>query len=289
MKKTMLMVLLIIFSGLVFVCQAVSLDQLIREKKTEELKEIIENKDQVNIRDNYGQTLLMIAVIEADFEIVKYLVNQGASLDARDYEENTVLHFAAETGNLKMLKFLVDNLEKKQKELAEEAKKAAEKKAAKEDVTKEEAAGEEEKPVVKVINRQGMTPLHIAAEMGHTKIAEYLVDKGADPEIRNRGDNNTPLDLALAADNLKIVKHLVAAGADPNTIDNQGNSLLHIFTKNGDLDMVKKLIKNEAEINSLSNQGETPLDIAQAKNYKSIEKFLKSQGGESGSCPDCQP
>lgn len=279
MRKITLMVLLIIFSGLVFICQAVPLDQLIREKKTEELKKIIEDKNQVNMRNNYGQSLLMVAAIEADFEMVKYLTNQGAMLDARDYEDNTVLHFAVESGNFKMLKFLVDNLEKKQKKMAEEAKEAAE----------EEVAEEEEKPVVEVINRQGMTPLHIAAEMGHIEIVKYLIDKGADPEIRNRGDNNTPLDLALAAGNLKIVKYLVAAGANPNTTDNQGNSLLHIFTKNGDLDMVKKLIKKGAEINSLSNQGRTSLDIAQTKNYKSIEKFFKSQGGESGSCPDCQP
>jgi ankyrin repeat protein len=274
MKKRVLIVFLTVFFGLNFICQGASFDELIRQGELEELKEHIEDKNEVNMANNYGQTLLMVAVIEVDFEIVKYLVNQGARLDARDYEDNTVLHFAVESGNFKMLKFLVDNLEKKQKELAGK---------------KEETAAEEEKPVVEVINRQGMTPLHIATEMGHTEITEYLIDKGADPEIKNRGDNQTPLDLALAAGNLKIVKYLIAGGASPNATDNQGNSLLHIFTENGDLDMVKKLLKDGAEINALSNQGETALDIAQAKNHKSIEQFLKSQGGEPGSCPDCQP
>ena len=35
-----------------------------------------------------------------------------------------------------------------------------------------------------------MTPLHVAAERGHPRIVEYLVDKGADIDIQDKNGVN---------------------------------------------------------------------------------------------------
>lgn len=42
----------------------------------------------------------------------------------------------------------------------------------------------------------GSTPLHAAALLGHSEIAEFLLQKGADPNIRN-SEGHTALDYAL--------------------------------------------------------------------------------------------
>ena len=44
----------------------------------------------------------------------------------------------------------------------------------------------------------GMTPLHIACQSGHTKIAGLLLDRGADVDLKN-AEGNTPLNLAVKA------------------------------------------------------------------------------------------
>ena len=57
-------------------------------------------------------------------------------------------------------------------------------------------------------DKDGMTPLHIACQSGHTKIAELLLDRGADIEPVD-SDSNTPLHLAAMHGHFEIVKILL--------------------------------------------------------------------------------
>ena len=47
-------------------------------------------------------------------------------------------------------------------------------------------------------DNDGMTPLHIACQNGHTRIAELLLDRGADINHKNT-EGSTPLNLAIKA------------------------------------------------------------------------------------------
>ena len=55
---------------------------------------------------------------------------------------------------------------------------------------------------INVKNSSGRTPLHYAADNGHTTIVEYLLTKGAEINVKNNNDN-TPLQLAAAANGRK--------------------------------------------------------------------------------------
>lgn len=46
-------------------------------------------------------------------------------------------------------------------------------------------------------DNEGRSPLHSAAELGWDKVARHLVERGADPTLRD-AEGNTPLDLAMA-------------------------------------------------------------------------------------------
>src|SRR3989442_12803832 len=72
-------------------------------------------------------------------------------------------------------------------------------------------------------NRDGRTPLPLAAFFGHPKIAELLIGRGADAAARSKNANgNTPLHAALAGNHKFVAGLLQGAGADVNAPDAGG-------------------------------------------------------------------
>src|SRR3990167_1242140 len=74
----------------------------------------------------------------------------------------------------------------------------------------------------------GWTGLHYAAFYGDQKIAEKLIENGADVNIRSPRAGETPLLLASAVDNVDIVKFLLKEQADPNSADITGRIPLDV-------------------------------------------------------------
>lgn len=56
-------------------------------------------------------------------------------------------------------------------------------------------------------NEDGNTALHFTAGLGMAKVVQYLVDIGADINVKNKKDQ-TPLDLAEKFDNPKVAEIL---------------------------------------------------------------------------------
>ena len=64
-----------------------------------------------------------------------------------------------------------------------------------------------------MVNQDGQTILHVAAENGHRDEVEYLIDFGFDVNARD-SQGNTALHLAVSHGWEKMVEVLVDAGAD---------------------------------------------------------------------------
>ncbi|KAL6001813.1 hypothetical protein ACLOJK_041791 [Asimina triloba] len=61
---------------------------------------------------------------------------------------------------------------------------------------------------------QGVTPLHLAAEGGHLKVMDKLLERGADIDARTKGACGwTPLHTAAKARNKEAIKFLIENGA----------------------------------------------------------------------------
>jgi ankyrin repeat protein len=58
------------------------------------------------------------------------------------------------------------------------------------------------------------TLLHAAAQHGHLDTVNFLLDRGMNPNVKEKGDNTYPMHWAAAAGNLPIVKRLADAGGD---------------------------------------------------------------------------
>lgn len=67
--------------------------------------------------------------------------------------------------------------------------------------------------LMRVFVKSGLTPLHVAAYMGHNQVILFLIQRGADPNAQTvRGE--TPLHLATRGNQVESMSILLRNGAN---------------------------------------------------------------------------
>ena len=126
------------------------------------------------------------------------------------------------------------------------------------------------------------TPLYRAAAFGHLKLVEYLINKGANIEIKTK-EHITPLYIAAQQDQFDVVQFLLSKNANIEATQKDGATPLYIASLNGHLNIVQLLVHNGANIEATENQGATPLHAASQKDHLQVVEFLVSQGANINS------
>ncbi|MFC1753152.1 ankyrin repeat domain-containing protein [Thermoproteota archaeon] len=207
-------------------------------------------KDGDTVERNFAPLHFSSAI--GDVPMTRFLLSAGADKEVLDGDSHTPLILAAREGNADIVELLIDR--------------GVEKDAAPNRWTAlHEAAGEGKLEVAKALLSAGAkvdpisdwrnaTPLHWAAQAGHTEIVKLLIQYKADIEARsNYGE--TPLMRAVYGNRGEVVKLLIDKGADLSVVDNAGRTPMSKALYYGRKDMVKLLIEKGVDANSKDKEG----------------------------------
>lgn len=148
-------------------------------------KLVEEDNADVNAKDVYSVSLLHMVAIRCKPDIMAYLIEQGAEVNAQltnvagHRAGETPLHFAASSRQKECVQILID--------------KGAD---------------------ISMPAREGLTPVHIAAGIGYPDILKIFIDSGADLNVQASNKyGSMPIHLAATSGDLESVKLLVEHGA----------------------------------------------------------------------------
>ncbi|NP_001086998.1 NFKB inhibitor alpha L homeolog [Xenopus laevis] len=148
----------------------------------------------LNKQNNLHQTALHLAVITEQHEISQFLFEAGCDPEIQDFRGNTALHIACKQGSLRGVGVIFQHCEKQLPAL------------------------------LKSVNYDGHTCLHLASIQGYLALVEILIAKGADVNAQEPCNGRTALHMAVDLQNYDLMSLLLNFGADVNRVTYQGYS-----------------------------------------------------------------
>ena len=188
--------------------------QAIEQNNIAEIKNYIEQKKDIEVKNSKGETPLMAATYKNSLPIVKLLIEAGANVNAQDKMLNSPFLYAGASGYTEIVKLCVKN-------------------------------GAD----YKVYNRYGGSALIPACEKGHVEtVIELLKDKNFPiNHINNLGWTALLEVMVIGKGGIdmqtRITKVLIDAGCDVNIPDKEGVTSLTHARRNGYKEIVSMLEK----------------------------------------------
>ncbi|XP_076812155.1 uncharacterized protein LOC143459076 isoform X2 [Clavelina lepadiformis] len=204
--------------------------QCAEDDRVDALQELLKHKKVKNlldVPDRHDNTPLHAAADSGNITIVKMLLNAGATIDLKNEDEQTPLHLAAENGSVKIVKELVSR----------------------------------KKEIVHDDDEGANTPLHLAALSGRQHCVRELVRLGANIGARN-AKQWTPLDCCASAGMYKSATVLLEADCPVDPKDKRKVTPLHLACQEGHKKMVELLLAWNADITHRAVHGRNALDFA---------------------------
>ena len=270
------------------------------------IQKLISNGADLNQPISYpngkSTTLMHIAALEVYEDIVKLLISNVASLEAKNHRGQTALGVAAFWNNSNIVKLLLSKGANPLTLPLDFAILHGFEDAAEYIIQDNSeiintylyihmAIEVENSKIVHLLLSKGAnvdardelkrTPLHLATERKNCEIIQLLLDYNADINAYQR-HVLTPLQIAIRLKDIKSTKILLQNGANPNFAPNfqQGYRLIpiHVGVSHESLEIVELLIAYNADLNIKDHRGFTPMHVAIHKRNVKMMKGLLLNG-----------
>lgn len=224
---------------------AAELDQ--SNEVIESLGILLSYEPHLNIKDNNGDTPLLIAASKAYYTIVALLVKAGADPNVVNIRQSSPLMC------------VIQSIEDQQAN-AEECM----------DILLKHGAD---------VNRlvDGDTPLIIASRKGLLNAVKVLLQRGADITLCGKF-RHTAFTKAVVNGHLDVARLLLQNGSDVNSAFSLNMTALYNASRHGRVDMVRFLLENGANHSIGTDGGWSPLNIAADFGRKEIVEILLKNG-----------
>eukprot|EP00736_Rhodelphis_marinus_P003722 Rmarinus@m.7859 len=137
-----------------------------------------------------------------------------------------------------------------------------------------------------VENDKGVTPLHLAAKMGHVDGLCLLLASGADPNALKADGGSTPLHAAVAEANPTIVKMLLRCHINLEATDSSGFTPLLVLANTYGEERktlsvcMRQLLRAGACVNARDPRGRTALMLAASRGHRTLVRTLLEGGAD---------
>ncbi|KAG6889323.1 hypothetical protein C0992_005649 [Termitomyces sp. T32_za158] len=209
------------------------------------LRELIESgRAKATDRDDQNITALHWAAINAHLSACKYLLEQGAEVDALGGDlVATPMQWAARNGYLYVIQLLI---------------------AHNADPT--------------IADSQGYNSLHLVTHSSSIMPLLYLLHQPINVDSRDSQGHTSLMWAAYQGDGLSV-ELLLKHGADPNTRDDAGLTPLHWAVVRGNRMIIRKLVEKGADLMAKDGEDRTPRDMAVELKSLGAWKRALEEGG----------
>ncbi|CDW57235.1 tankyrase 1 [Trichuris trichiura] len=261
--------------------------------RLEVVKYLVESGANLHARDKGGLEPLHNACSYGHYEVTELLIQNGADVNACDLWKFTPLHEAAANGKFDICKLLLSHgadrsLVNRDGETALDLVKDSNSDIAdllRGDVAILEAAkrGELDNLFCCCELPLSIEPLSLAGYNNY-EVAEFLIQKGADVNAKDRG-GLIPLHNAASYGHFEIGQLLIQHGALANAQDLWGFTPLHEASQKGRFQLVSFLLSHGADPTIRNHDNQIPLDLATAEDVRILLQDAMPTTYRTGSSP----
>ncbi|KAM4054225.1 ankyrin repeat and death domain-containing protein 1B isoform 2-T2 [Anomaloglossus baeobatrachus] len=186
-----------------------------------------------------------------DVEKMTLLKEKRVNINSRNVLDRTALHFAVAGKHYQAVSFLLNH-----------------------------------KARVDVVDRHGLTVLHLAGWSADLTIVQMLIKAGVNQKAKNQDGMNV-LHFAAQSDKNDIVDYLLKEMQlkDLNIKDNRGREPFHLAAENGHINMINNLLSMGLFTSQEDKEGNTALHLAAANGHEIVVRVLLEHFKEKD-CPN---
>ena len=270
------------FSALMFAARGGQLDAV---------RALLDVGADVNDTLSDGQSVLIVAIANANWEVGDYLLGRGA-IPTQDAAGWTALHQVVRSRRMNCCQGFPGPIPTGRVDSTDVLKKLI---ALGADVNARMRTNGMQDGQRNRLNRLGATPFFLAAKSNDTEAMDVLLDAGADPLLSN-ADGTTALMVAAGvavfnpgedggtepaqeAEMLRAVTMLVDLGHDVNGVNYRGETPLQGAAFRGANSVVQYLVDQGADLDARNDLGYSPLAIAAGFTYTDTYKQQSQTAG----------